>query len=264
MTKIGNKGITFKPVLAEKDRMSLKKNLRKTGKKSVEDYPKALERLDKRLLSCDPIHTLAYCGFLEMYKPIPSKKSSKSPEPKSSHIEMIQAMFLRNDRTNYEDKVRPLDSYAEIRKLTEDFFNASSLRVFANEPDFENLAEANSYPLKEQTKHIRNPGSHSQMNFVNRELLACIDSEFEKYYGYKATPLYSFVEIMMAFQNDMVNNYRGKVVKTFNQKTMKKLAFAYSRNLEVDGDPEKTLQFLKEHNFTLSQAKDMFMNQFAI
>ena len=246
------------PPPSKEEHLLLKEQLIEVGKQNRDEYPRVLKSLEKRLFDWDPLQILSYGALGEMYKEAdPTVEDMIDSTP--SHIELIQALYLRNKRSDYTNTHNPFDIYAEVRHLTKELFEASSLKNFSKETKQGDPAKAKMYLIKEQTKYIRNPGTHSQMQRINTGVLKRIDDAFEKEYGVPATVLVTLVERVVEYQDIMIKDYKKNLAKVFSCTSIKSMATTYNNIFCPSDDPKGVIEYFRKKDLDVEDAKLFYM-----
>ena len=155
---------------------------------ALKEFPRQLKRLEKLLLRYNPFTILATFGYIDLtYLPNVGRPMTTSGDIEQYHIELIQALILCHDESEFQ--MRPHDpvKFQELRDLTSYVGYLHSAREFPEPTGTVTKQESTQSFLrsliKTHTKAVRNWGSEKQTFQVLKQLYAPLEDAIEREFG---------------------------------------------------------------------------------
>lgn len=231
------------------------------------EFPVQLEKLEDLLLESNPFIILVTFTFVDLtYLPELGRPTSPSENIDQYHIEIVQAMILRHNESEFKmrqfdpfefQELRDLLSYVGYLHAAKDFPNPSNI---SSREEFSQLLFRST--LAVQTKGIRNWGYLEQTLAALKQLYAPLEDVIEAEIGLRISLLVDAVRTELASIGHKLQQQFTKRKCFMQQKTLEGAVEAYLREFQDKGlSAEKITNWVQNEGWTFQDVRTFLLHR---
>jgi hypothetical protein len=217
-----------------------------------DEFPVQLKKLENLLLEYNPFAILATFGFIDLtYLPDVGRAMNASDNIDQYHVEIIQALILCHDESEFKKRHFDPPEFQELRDLTSYVGYLHSAKDFPNPSDTSSTAEFSRLHfqsmLRLHTKGIRNWGYEGQTLAVLKQLYAPMEEIIERELGVRICLLIDTVCAELCSIGHKLQEHFTKGKSFMQQNT-------------VEGAVEAYLREFRDHSITIAKVHNWIRN----
>jgi hypothetical protein len=245
------------------------KGLIEIGKSQKDEFPKLLKDLEEILCSIDPLLTISVLATYGLMGYVDDKgglhPSYKGDEFNQSHVELLQAIFLRASFFNASDNFPSpstiqclFDSLPELGKsyCTQRFVQLEEERSEEKKGVIQIQEE-----LRLHTQTVRNWGFLSKVSAIVKRLCSPIEDVFQKTVGIRAEQLIDLFAYLIARNEKLISSRTKRLALVFSETEISSMLLAYHEAFpSLENTTGEMVAFATEKEMTLEQMKAMLFS----
>lgn len=232
-----------------------------------EEFPVQLKKLDNLLLEYNPFIILTHFTFIDLtYLPDLGRAMSESENIDQYHIEIVQALILCHDKSEF--KKRPFDppEFQELRDLVSYVGYLHSAKNFPNPSDASSPEEFSRLNLQStlrlHTKGVRNWGYEEQTFTVLKQLYEPIEDFIEQELGLRICSLIDAIRSELRSIGDKAQEHFTKSKLFMQQKTVEGAVEVYLQNFRDRSlTIEKVKRWMQSDGWTFENVRVLLFHQ---
>lgn len=250
-------------------REALLKGLIEIGKTQQDEFPKKLATFESVLRSCDPLLTISQLATYGLFGSVDDsghvRASYKGEAFSQSHVELVQALYLRIPPTECSREFPTPDTIQQLFDLLPDLGEAYHLRRFVQlqeeRSDENKAALVIQEELRLHTQIVRNWGYLSRVAGIVKRLCTPIDDVFREAVGMRATSLIDMFTHLIRRHERLLNRRLATLRPAFRETTIGGMLDAYYRaNPHPESSSAEMVAYADEHGITLEHMKAMLLS----
>jgi hypothetical protein len=199
-----------------------------------EEFPVQLKSLEDLLLEYNPFIVLATFTFIDLtYLPDVGRAMSESENIDQYHIEIVQALILCHDESEFKKRHFDPPEFQELRDLVSYVGYLHSAKNFPNPNDASSLEEFSRLDfqstLRLHTKGVRNWGYEEQTLVVLKKLYAPMEELIERELGLQISSLIDVIRAELRSIGNRLQDHFTKRKSFMQQKTVEDAVEVYLR-----------------------------------
>ncbi|MGE4509331.1 MAG: hypothetical protein AB7D16_11980 [Eubacteriaceae bacterium] len=254
------------PDLSVDDR---KKMIEEFQKNSEKLYSESLEKILSIFAEYDPLILLSMLSNYGLTVGIGDNgisQKEKEQNIQQTHVEIAQAILLTlKVQNNY--KLPTSDVYQTLHdSLITLMFSFSFMRQKAEILDFDDR-QLSIIQVQERvrghTQIVRNWGYYSQVKKISIELYSTFDEILEKEYGFSATTLIRFFELLSRIIQEKINIRFQVLINLFRTNDLKKIAYEYHKLTNEDENATiELINFIEFHKLSKEEVFSLIISHY--
>ena len=256
----------FKSPFSEVPHEELIKAFIEEGKTHAEKFPSLLSDLENSIAKLNPTDLLSILsfygltGFVDIYGNVKQKEGPII----QNHIELIQALLLKNSLDKFENAPAVPPVVSKIVDLCRDVNSSFHMQRLSQLEKIDKVSKASAGLIEElrlSTQYLRNWGYIHEVRRIIKGILYPMDSLIEKKINISMLALIdAFFQLVRVAEERMTEHFK-RISMIFKEKTINGGCSKYHMVFsDLLGSPEEDVNGLKELNLSVQDAKLMFLS----
>ena len=239
--------------LKEEHHTDLKTVVLEVARKSVAYFPATLKSLNDELRKSDPIGILATLAFYGLQTTATQSEgvaqNSFLKNILQHHVEVLQAIVLAISVEEWPSAPFTPDVIQRVLeilpKITDTFQHQRTLAAEGVRNKIENTLLFTQDRIRLHTQGVRNWGYFSEVVRISTELLAPLDQQLHKYFGFGASDLIRVMNTVVHEAERRNTEHFNTLAKIIKEPTAKRMLRAYYDNVpDLVGNADELLGIL--------------------
>jgi len=245
------------------------KGLVEVGKSYQDEFPKRLCTVVSVLRLVDPLLTISMLSTYGLLVSIDKRgnigASYKGEEFNQSHVELVQALYLRIPYVECSTDFPKPETIQQLFDILPELGEAYGMKRFVQLQEERSDANRGVMLIQEElrlhTQAVRNWGFLSRVTAIAKSIFNPIDEVLNTKLGISGTALIDLFLYLIRRNENLVNIRRNKITSIFRETTVLGVLNAYHRAYpHLNNSTNEMIAFVEKNRITLDQMKSMLLS----